>query len=602
MNPSDIRAFADNMETRSTWDPVDIRDVLRKNDMDKVLSDLGSQGRRAYWIRQNRSESLKYDTEGTLSSEFEDKLDKMELAYIMRMSKKAEASKPSWFEELTSKTWIRILAMGVIIIGLSLAAYYLYCHEWTAEKLKKVEMKPKVRRALKENKLKNQARSRRRRDRWLNYDEIANDEKERIKEWIDDFEAQERDKSYSRRGDDEEDEITQYNDQGKSWGEIEDEEDERLNRFIKGKLNDYRRNRPRPETIGEARALQECAHMANCPMKLATSSTGVCNVKCNGHNCIHWIGCKPAQKESKFTFPIEESKSVERETATPEGNQRFKRVLEQQRPKPKPKVPKERGTKVVQEQKDRSNIRCTRPGCSGSFRQKDRTYQRKDGSTITKPGKEVKCWFKHDHKGKEKIQPESKVPGSPVVPNCVDFDRHAIVTIPKGGKDDWNQNAFPLMNVMISCWHGLVSEGTKLFFKNENVWTSCDWTKYKALDCAIAPKPAGCARSYKAGVPVVGEEIWVVGWDCNKQGSKIPHVSHGYVEELQDPFSHLEGHLCHTATTTSSLSGSAVFNKQGVVVGIHTYGTGEEGPRNAFLAFTPQMISDFGVGVSRTTN
>jgi len=43
---------------------------------------------------------------------------------------------------------------------------------------------------------------------------------------------------------------------------------------------------------------KECCHTTSCPMKTQTSINEVCNVKCGGHNCTHWVGCKPTTEKS----------------------------------------------------------------------------------------------------------------------------------------------------------------------------------------------------------------------------------------------------------------------------------------------------------------
>jgi hypothetical protein len=37
----------------------------------------------------------------------------------------------------------------------------------------------------------------------------------------------------------------------------------------------------------------ECVHVATCPKQLPTNASTVCNVACSGHNCTHFVGCKP---------------------------------------------------------------------------------------------------------------------------------------------------------------------------------------------------------------------------------------------------------------------------------------------------------------------
>jgi S1-C subfamily serine protease len=112
-------------------------------------------------------------------------------------------------------------------------------------------------------------------------------------------------------------------------------------------------------------------------------------------------------------------------------------------------------------------------------------------------------------------------------------------------------------------------------------------------DLAVAQKSAPFGRSYKPAIPELYEEIWVVGWTLDGQW----HVSHGHVDPLQPPYTgpEYEGCLCHTASTSPALSGAAVMNNKGNVVGIHKGGAGEKAPRNVFIPFTKQHLVDFGM-------
>jgi hypothetical protein len=46
----------------------------------------------------------------------------------------------------------------------------------------------------------------------------------------------------------------------------------------------------KPETI---KSVKECCHVQSCYMHKQTNASSVCNTKCGGHFCTHWVGCKP---------------------------------------------------------------------------------------------------------------------------------------------------------------------------------------------------------------------------------------------------------------------------------------------------------------------
>jgi len=253
---------------------------------------------------------------------------------------------------------------------------------------------------------------------------------------------------------------------------------------------------------------------------------------------------------------------------------------------------KERGQKHVT--KVNFNRPCTSKSCDGVEYTK----------VIQRPGKapvtlKSKCQFQHPPK------PESRVPSSIVMPSNIHRWKHGIVQV-RTGAGEWisNANGVCVSGAFVSAKHGLGSSNNptvkvlrlveKPHEATEKVVSELTFnSKYADLDLVAGPKPA-TMDSYKPAVPVINEPIWIVGWDLVNPKEPKWHVSDGQVVELTPEYSHLQGHLCHTGTTYPGLSGAAVVNQRGQIVGITTYGADKStAPCNAFLAFSPQLCEDF---------
>jgi hypothetical protein len=270
-----------------------------------------------------------------------------------------------------------------------------------------------------------------------------------------------------------------------------------------------------------------------------------------------------------------------------EAKQSLAKVREAPPPPKKKKEVKEPAPAIKKSMKGKEkevdfSAPCPRKGCTGVF-------------FHPSTGKKDTCKYQHARK-------ESLVPGSPVLPKSVARSKHAVLS-KKGPDDKWFKNA----NVVycgsraVTCQHAH-DPGIAVDLENsEGAHALVQMKQYNKLDLATSPKPPGSGASYKMATPKIGEEVWVVGWDCDSEPPTW-HESVGHVEELQSPYLAIEGALCHTATTKPTLSGAAVINRQGQLVGWHEAGNDVSAPRNAFIAVTSQMIVDFGTTGSSATH
>jgi len=279
------------------------------------------------------------------------------------------------------------------------------------------------------------------------------------------------------------------------------------------------------------------------------------------------------------------------------GQPSFTKVKETDPPKKeKDTASKERGTKHATKKEGKLNFNrpCTSKTCDG--KEYSKVIQRPGKAPVTL---KTKCQFQHPPK------PESRVPSSIVMPANIHRWKHAVVQV-RTGAGEWiaNANGVCASGAFLSAKHGLGSSSNptvkvlrmieKPREETEKVVSELTFnSKYADLDLVAGPKPA-TMDSYKPAVPVIDEPIWVVGWDIANPKEPRWHVSDGVVQEVTPEYAHLKGHLCHTATTHPGLSGAAVINQRGQIVGITTYGADRStAPANAFLAFSPQLCEDF---------
>jgi len=268
---------------------------------------------------------------------------------------------------------------------------------------------------------------------------------------------------------------------------------------------------------------------------------------------------------------------------SPEAKQTVAKVREAPKATPKKKEKKEPAPAIKKslKGKEKEAEPCPRKGCVGNY-----------FHPVT--GKKEVCRFQHARK-------ESLVPGSPVLPKSVARSKHAILS-KKGSDGSWfkNANAVCCGSRMVTSHHAH-DPGVAADLENDaGAHALVQFKQYRNIDLATCPKPPGFGASYKMAVPKIGEEVWVVGYDCDSNTTW--HESVGAVEELQAPYLSIEGALCHTASTHPTLSGSAVINRQGQLVGWHQAGNDVSAPRNCFIAVTSQMIVDFGSTGSSATH
>lgn len=192
--------------------------------------------------------------------------------------------------------------------------------------------------------------------------------------------------------------------------------------------------------------------------------------------------------------------------------------------------------------------------------------------------------------------------GSPEKPPGIKKEKHAIVSIKDVKNDEWieNGNQFSVAGLNVTAHHAHVDGENAQTTSHDGVKRFQKFKQYKDLDMAICQKPSNSGASYKMAVPVIGEEVFVFGYNLEGPHDEL-HFSHGVVEELQEPYKNIKGALCHTCTTYPTMSGSPVINMKGQVVGMHIAGNDSGAQRNAFIAFTPQILADFGMGGSSNT-
>jgi V8-like Glu-specific endopeptidase len=273
--------------------------------------------------------------------------------------------------------------------------------------------------------------------------------------------------------------------------------------------------------------------------------------------------------------------------AREEGKTTVAKAREAPKPAPTKKEPKEPAPAIKKSMKGKEkeidySVACPRKGCTGFY-------------FHPATGKKDVCKYQHP------VKTESLVPGSPVLPKSVARSKHMVLS-KKNAEDKWFKNANTVnCGARTVTMHHAHDPGVAVDLENSlGAHALTKFTQYQDIDLATAPKPPGAGASYKMAEPTIGEEIWVVGYDCDS-GTASWHESVGYVEELQDPYKSIKGALCHTATTKPTLSGAAVINRQGQLVGWHLGGNDCSAPRNCFIAVTPQMIVDFGTtGLSVT--
>jgi hypothetical protein len=299
---------------------------------------------------------------------------------------------------------------------------------------------------------------------------------------------------------------------------------------------------------------------------------------------------------------------------------------------PKPKEPKTRGKKVQIKAEEKEKIREVKPPKKNKGKEKeksDSTYDArknipcnmkgckitfwkikkdKQGKAVMEDGKpvsvEVTCPYKHEGDTKKEPKKESKIGSSMVIPHCINRDRHLVVKVKVNDQWKASGNAVAVGGSILSAKH-VVREQNLLERKVDGQLVSAQvsFTNHPdGLDLVSAPKTIAGLQSYKFAAPKVGETVFLVGWDVSDEANPKWHQSTGNVEEAHKDFESVKGHLCHTCTSYAGMSGAMLINVQGQVVGIHSHGKGEVSERNAFVAFTPQMIQDFGSGGWKATH
>jgi len=303
--------------------------------------------------------------------------------------------------------------------------------------------------------------------------------------------------------------------------------------------------------------------------------------------------------------------------------------------KGKEKEVKTKGKKV--EETD-FNKPCPIPGCLGTFHQGNKkVMDKKTGKEINLPARSVPCKYTHVQKEckliethlsdegeeiytcvraakhkytpaeemmQEIIRPESLVKGSFVLPATVSPTKALIVkAMTKAGQSIGN--CFAIFSYLLTCQH-IGPEGEhKLVRPGENkpgpyglIETKGKFKQYSDLDLMLADKSTTGLQfsSYHPAIAKIGELVTIAAWDVTDPNNPKWWISTGNVSELSSQYSHLKGHLCADYSSKPGMSGAAIFNQQGQVVGVHSHGQEFYAETNAFLAFDQQMVTDFGRG------